>query len=243
MPAGLHIFGLVHLAILVTVPAIAALLAFLHRNASHSVIGIRVGLAILIAIAEISYYVSSAIQHLKMFPGHVPLELCDFSNFLLIAALLSLRPLIFDVVYYWALAGASMSLLTPDMVNPTRFTTIQYFADHGLLVATALYLVWSGLARPRPGSIHRSILALNLFAAVVGLFDYFFGTNYMFLRAKPPTASLLDVLGHWPWYIFACEAVAYGLFFLLYLPVRQTNSRNAVAEIDSDAVVQTQTSD
>jgi hypothetical integral membrane protein (TIGR02206 family) len=44
------------------------------------------------------------------------------------------------------------------------------------------------------------------------------GANYGFLRAKPPQASLLDLLGPWPWYILALDALAVVLFTLLYLP-------------------------
>lgn len=66
----------------------------------------------------------------------------------------------------------------------------------------------------------RALIASNVYAALIGTFDYFFKTDYMFLRSKPPTPSLLDVLGPWPWYILVCEFVALGLFLLLYLPFR-----------------------
>ena len=65
------------------------------------------------------------------------------------------------------------------------------------------------------------MVALNGFALFVGSFDALFGTDYMFLRSKPPTASALDLLGPWPWYILACEPVALGCFLLLWLPFRK----------------------
>jgi len=84
-----------------------------------------------------------------------------------------------------------------------------------------LYLVWSGQARPRPGSVTRAMIGVNAWAAFDGTLDWIFKTNYMYLRVKPVNVSLLDVMGPWPWYILAGECVALGLFLLLYLPYRR----------------------
>jgi hypothetical integral membrane protein (TIGR02206 family) len=227
MPPGLHIFGLVHLAILASVPALAALLAAAQRRFPSLGIRIRWGLSLLLIASSVSYYASFVLHGVPLFPNHLPLELCDISLWLVIAALLTLNPLIFDIVYYLALAGASMSLLTPDLWHPSIFMSIQFFVDHGLIVLSVLYLVWSRRARPRPGSVLKAMLAINAITPFVGTFDYLFQTDYMFLRAKPPTVSLLTVLGPWPWYILACEGVALSLFLLLYLPFRRASSKTA----------------
>ena len=116
-----------------------------------------------------------------------------------------------------------MSLLTPSLAEPSLFLSVQFFADHGLLVTAMLYLVWSRQARPRPGSAGRAMLAFNILIAVIGAFDYIFKTNYIFLRAKPETVSLLTFLGPWPWYIVAGDGVAFSLFLILYLPFRAAN--------------------
>ncbi len=238
MPNGFHIFGLVHLAILGMVLAVPAILAAVQRKFPREGKGIRVGLAILLFASTASYYGNFAVHGVRMFPDHLPLQLCDASLWLVIAALLTLRPAIFDVTYYLALASASMSLLTPNLVNPTPFLAVQFFADHGLIVAATLYLVWSGQARPRPGSVFRAILALNILAAIAGSFDFLFSTDYMFLRAKPPTVSLLDVMGPWPWYIVSCEVVGFGLFLLLYFPFRQAGPGAVTDEICKDRQIQ-----
>lgn len=217
----MRMFGLAHFAILCTVPALAAFLVLAHRNFRLSDKAIRFTLALLLFAASVSYYSYFAATGAKMFPGHVPLELCDASLWLIIASLLTLKPAIFDVAYYWAIAGATQSLFTPNLVNPTPFLAIQFFVDHGSIVCATLYLIWSGQARPRPGSVMRSLIAANIYATIVGAFDFIFKTDYMFLRNKPPTPSLLDYLGPWPWYILVCEFVALGLFLLLYLPFRQ----------------------
>jgi hypothetical integral membrane protein (TIGR02206 family) len=66
------------------------------------------------------------------------------------------------------------------------------------------------------------MVAVNIYAAFVGTFDFIFKTNYMYLRAKPQNASLLDFLGPWPWYLVGAEGVAFVVFLLLYLPFRRS---------------------
>ena len=75
------------------------------------------------------------------------------------------------------------------------------------------------------------MLVLNVLAVFIGAFDYFYKTDYMYLRAKPRNASLLDLLGPWPWYIVATEFVALLLFMLLYLPFRRRSLRESEAEM------------
>ncbi len=226
MPISFHMFGPAHLAILGMVPVVAAVLAAVQRKLLRQDKAIRFGLAFLLFLCTAFYYGSFAVHGEPMFPGHLPLELCDASLWLVIVALLTLHPATFDLAYYWALAGASMALLTPNLVYPSTFLVVQFFADHGLIVVATLYLVWTRQARPRPGSAVRALLALNVLAAAAGLFDLRFKTNYMFLRAKPPTKSILDAFGPWPWYLVACEGFAFGLFLLLYLPFRQPRLSN-----------------
>ena len=62
------------------------------------------------------------------------------------------------------------------------------------------------------------MLWTNGVAVVAGITSWLSGGNYMFTRAPPPTGSLLDMLGPWPWYLLACEAVALVAFSALTLP-------------------------
>lgn len=215
-----HAFGPTHLAVLAAVPALAAVLAWVQRRLPAGGSAIRYGLAALLAVNFVAYYASFALAGEPLFPAHLPLELCDVSVLLVIAALLTLKPALFDVAYYWAIAGAGNALFTPNYAQASGFIWVQYFLSHGLIVAATLYLIWSRQARPRPGSIARAMLATNLYAVIPGLCDTVYQTNYMYLRAKPPTPTLLSLLGPWPWYIIVCEVLAFVLFWVLYLPFR-----------------------
>ena len=226
MPASLHLFGPVHLLILATVPLLAVALAAFQRKLPPGSRALRLPLALLLFVVSIMYYGYMALHGQLMFPSLLPLQLCDLSLWLVILALLTLNPLVFDLAYYPALAGASMSLLTPNLsADAPVFLCIQFFLDHGLIVVGVLYLICSRQARPRPWSVARAMLFVNIFAAAVGAFDFIYKTNYMFLCAKPGTVSLLDYMGPWPWYILSGELVGLVFFLSLYLPFRGAETK------------------
>jgi hypothetical integral membrane protein (TIGR02206 family) len=228
----IHLFGPAHLAMLAAVPVLAGLLALAHRHLPGAAgRGLRLGLAVVMVANAVIFYRWS---HPLSFPNDLPLELCDLSLFLALLSLFTLKPEFYDLAYFWALAGASMALLTPNLNEPfPSFGTVEFFVTHGLTVTSVLYLVWSAQARPRRWSVLRAMIGINVVALIDGPLDYFFKTDYFFLRAKPANPSLLDYLGPWPWYILSTEGVALILFLLLYLPVR---SGNAAQTVEAEAV-------
>lgn len=213
------LFGPSHFIILGCIIALPAILAFIARQITASRRGLRIALATALLVNALVWYGYLAARHWLTFPGSLPLELCDATLCVTVIALFTLNATAVDLAYYGALAGTSMAVLTPDLWERfPSFSTVQFFIAHGLVIVGVLYLIWSREARPRAGSIWRAMLGLNIFAAFTGTFDWIFRTNYMYLRAKPENASLLDYLGPWPWYIAAAEIVALALFGLLYAP-------------------------
>jgi uncharacterized membrane protein YwaF len=88
-------------------------------------------------------------------------------------------------------------------------------------VIAACLLVFGLNQRPRPGAVPRVFAVTLGMAAVAGTADLITGGNYMYLRAKPSQASLLDDMGPWPLYIAVAAVVALGLFALLALLARR----------------------
>ncbi|MFN3322559.1 MAG: TIGR02206 family membrane protein [Bryobacteraceae bacterium] len=221
MDSGFRLFGPVHLAVIATIVAVPVLLALLARRNATLVHPIRYGLALGLLGNELAWYLHVLELGWVGFPDGLPLQLSDVTFWLAIVVALTLRPALFDIVYYWALAGASLTVITPELWEPfPSRATIQFFVMHGGVVATILYLILVGLARPRPGSMRLSFLVLLVFTSFVGAFNAVFGTNYMFLREKPVSPTLLDYMGPWPVYIGTAGALGALLFWLLWLPFR-----------------------
>jgi hypothetical integral membrane protein (TIGR02206 family) len=152
---------------------------------------------------------------------HLALQFSDFAIWLTIIALLTLSRWSFEVSYYAGLTAAGMAVLTPDLWAPlASYPSVYFFLEHGGVVIGVITMVCGGIAQPGRGSVWRAVLALNLWAAGVGLFNAVFGTNYMYLCRKPAGASVLDYFGPWPVYLVGAEIMAVALFWLLWIPFR-----------------------
>lgn len=54
--------------------------------------------------------------------------------------------------------------------------------------------------------------------AVTFTFNTIAGTNYGYLNGKPPTASILDALGPWPFYLLVEVTIVVAVWALMTWP-------------------------
>lgn len=217
-----ELFALPHLFVLLSIPALAAILARSSQAFPATSRWIRSILAWSIVANELIWYGYLFGRGWITFPHSLPLHLCDLVIWLTVYTCFKLSNKTYELVYYWGLAGTSMAILTPDVSSPFfSYFTIRFFLSHGLVIIAILYLFWSRQLHPTRKSFWRALIGLNIFAAVVGAFNLIFKTNYMFLCEKPGSASLLDYFGLWPWYLIVSELFGITLFFFLWIPFRK----------------------
>ena len=72
--------------------------------------------------------------------------------------------------------------------------------------------------RPTIKSVKQVAIYGNLYLVFVFILNQIIGSNYLFIAHKPETASLLDVLPPWPYYILIIELLAAIFIFLFYAP-------------------------
>lgn len=151
----------------------------------------------------------------------VPAHFCDVASILGGLALLTRKHELCELLYFWGLSGTAQGLLTPalevDFPSP-RF--LVFFALHSGVVIAALYIVFGKRITPRAGAVKRAMGWMLVYAAVAAMLNVLLGSNYGFLCHKPPTGSLLDMLGPWPWYVGSLVLVALVFFTALDLPFR-----------------------
>lgn len=178
-------------------------------------------LAVVLVVDEVSWWVFIA---MNWRPGSqiayaLPLQICDIGTFLAAFALWSRWPIIVELTYFWGVAGTFQALVTPDL--PQHFPDylyFQYYIAHGGIVAAALLLVVGLRLYPRRDAVLRVAGLTLMYAAVMGLIDATTGANYLYLRSKPASATLFDMMGPWPWYVASATLVGFVLFLLLDAP-------------------------
>ena len=223
-----HLFGPLHLGIIAAIPIIAASLAYATRRDRRSALATRITLAAILIADGLTWHTYRYVVQGVRVPEILPLEMCDASFWLTALALLTLEEHTVDLAYYWGIAGSGMAILTPYLRAPfNTFQSFQYFLGHSLLIVGVLYLLWTRQARPTPGSWWFALWSLNLYGVGVAIVDWLANTNFMYLREKPLSSSLFDLLGPWPWYIACAEVIALILFWLMQLPFRARPSAGA----------------
>jgi hypothetical integral membrane protein (TIGR02206 family) len=198
------------------------------------------GLALILVAAEVGWWIYLAATHAKgaELASALPLQFCDAAIIVSAFALWFRRQLLVEVTYFWGLAGTIQAIITPDLPQHfPSFPFIQYYVAHGGVVAAALLLV-VGLGQwPRRQAVFWIAALTIVYTALVGLIDAATGANYMFLRAKPGSATPLDLMGPWPWYIGWAALVGIVLFALLDAPFRVLLSSRRTIEAGAEGQI------
>jgi hypothetical integral membrane protein (TIGR02206 family) len=182
------------------------------------------GLAGLLIGAVLAYHLVVALRGSYALDFDLPLHLTDAVTVVAALALWSLRPLLFELTYFWGLTASLPAVLTPALGADDRYPSLlfwHYFVTHSGVVLAAVFLAFGLGLTARPRAVRRVFLATAAWTAVAAVGNALTGGNYMFLRERPETPSLLDYLGPWPWYILSTALLALALFALLDLPFRR----------------------
>lgn len=181
---------------------------------------VRYSAAAVLLVQEVSYHVWVLCYSDWSLAFSLPLHLCGLSALLSAVMLIRRSYRIFEVVYFWGVAGASQALLTPDIgvFSFPHYLYYKFFLSHELIILAVLFMVFVEGYRPWFKSIGKVLVVTNIYALFIGCFNYFTGGNYLYLAHKPEGASLLDYLGPWPWYILSLELMLLVFCVVCYIP-------------------------
>lgn len=178
--------------------------------------------------AELSWWAVLALRPDWTAATGLPLELCDVAAVVGAIALWWGPPLLVELIWFWGVGGGLQALLTPEL--PAAFPSwlfFQYYVVHGGIVVTALLLSVGLRVWPRPGAVWRVAAVTLGYALGIGVVNIVTGGNYLWLRHPPATASLIDLLGPWPWYLLSLAVVGFAVLVVLQAPFAIARRRAA----------------
>lgn len=153
------------------------------------------------------------------FTTTLPLQLCDLAWVFAVVALWTGRRLPVAVTFYWGLVLSIQGLLTPSLEATwpdPKF--IGFWGMHYLIVWSAVYLTWGRRLRPDWAGYRATVALTFAWLVAVFCFNAVAGTNYGFVNRKPSSASALDYLGPWPFYVLVEIVVIATVWALMTWP-------------------------
>jgi hypothetical integral membrane protein (TIGR02206 family) len=151
----------------------------------------------------------------------LPFHLCYFFMFVLPFLHYYRSYLLFEITYFWIMAGSLQGLITADLDECfPHYYNIRYFVVHLGLVMSVLYATWVYHFVPTWHSLGKAFVVGNVYMAFAHGINLWLGTNFMYTIEAPPK-TILDLFG--THYLFWGEFLALGLFALLLLPYWKKN--------------------
>jgi hypothetical integral membrane protein (TIGR02206 family) len=186
-----------------------------------------------------SFILFEAVNHFWMYKHglwklgrSLPLELCNIAVILSVILLLTKNRFVFEILFFLALAGATQAIITPALTYDfPHFRFFHFFYSHMMVVWVTLYFVWAKGYFISFVSVLKIVGFINVLLPAILFLNKISDGNYWFLRHKPSSHSILDILGPYPWYIFSLEGILIGVSFIAWLIARQWNRRPASSAI------------
>ena len=154
------------------------------------------GLAVLLIAAVLVYHLVVALRDSDTLDFDLPLHLTDAVTVVAALALWSLRPLPLELTYFWGLTASLPAVLAPALGADDRYPSLlfwHYFVTRSGVVLAAVFLAFGLRLTARRHAVRRVFLATATWAALAAVGNALTGGNYMFLRERPETPSLLDL--------------------------------------------------
>lgn len=149
----------------------------------------------------------------------LPFHLCNVAPIILWTAYYLRSRVLWGVIFLWIMAGTLQANFTPTLHQAfPHFEWFRYWIIHVWLVIALLYGIINLGYRMKFMDIFRSLLWLNVFAAIIYPVNLALDANYLFLVEKPDGKTMIQLLSSWPYYILQLELVALLLFSIIYLP-------------------------
>ena len=155
--------------------------------------------------------------------NHLPVTICGWAAIMSAFMLMTKKKGLFDVVYFFVLAGSINALITPAVIidnGPTHFRYYQFWVEHTSIFIAVFYMIFVFGYKINLKSMLRSgivLVILTILAIYVNA--NIEGANYLFLSTTEAGESALNFLPtNLGLRLLVMGGIIGTLYFLAYLP-------------------------
>lgn len=182
----------------------------------------ELGVTFSLILCEIMNHIWMYVNGIWKVGRSMPLELCNIGLILCVILLLTRKKLIFEILFFIAILGATQAIFTPALTYDfPHFRFFHFFYAHMMVVWVTLYFTWAKRYSLTFRSVIKLIVFINLLLPVILFVNKQTNGNYWFLRHKPENPSFFDMLGPYPWYIFSLESLLIIISLIVWLILRK----------------------
>ncbi len=226
-PGKFEVYGTSHIAALTLTALFAVFIVLIGRRLSGR--GADTALSLILVMIILSGMGLKFGYNWYSGKPSYPMQLCDWAALVTAYILVFPDNRVFEAAYFWGMGGTLQALITPDV--KLDFPDIKFFTFfllHCGVVAGVFYGIFVKRLAVSAGGVKRVFIISQLYLAAAIIVNYITGLNYGYLSKKPSSASLLDYLGPWPYYIIGIEIIGLLLFVILYTPFFISQRRGEV---------------
>lgn len=192
------------------------------RNWKHEET-LRIVMAAVLLLSDSAYFWHKIYLQVGEPADHLPITVCGWAAVMAAFMLLTKRRGIFDVVYFFVLAGSSNALITPAVImdnGPTHFRYYQFWIEHTSIFIAVFYMLFVYGYRINFKSMLRSFGVLLLLGAIaITVNSVIPNANYLFLATTEVGDSVLNFLpSSFALRLLIMASLISVLYVLAYLP-------------------------
>jgi len=151
----------------------------------------------------------------------LPMHMCHLTTFSIAIFLIYRIRIFYDIAFFWAIAGGTMALITPDVkLTFPHPLFISFFWGHGALIIAVGFASIALKNRPTLNSVKNCILVSLVVMIFMYLINKILGppANYWYLGARPDAVTIMDLLPSPPLHIPFLIGIGLICFVIIYLP-------------------------
>ncbi|MDG2061585.1 MAG: TIGR02206 family membrane protein [SAR86 cluster bacterium] len=151
----------------------------------------------------------------------LPMHMCHLTTFSIAIFLIFRIRIFYDIAFFWAAAGGTMALITPDVKLAFPHPLfISFFWGHGAILIAIGFASISLKNRPTIDSVKKCILVSLGVMTFMLLVNKVLGppANYWYLGTRPDAVTIMNLLPSPPMHIPFLIGIGLICFAIIYLP-------------------------